>query len=794
MTPRAVRLVRLGAVAVLCLFVGRWSADFLAMRWWAAAISPEAERFVTGWALRGITLDLLAATIASAWFAAQGLLVARAITGVQVEHRVGDAAVREPIRTRTLILLAIVLGVVLGLVTGAGARAWRAPLALAWQGVPYGATDPLLDRDLGVYVALLPAWDLAQGFALLLAVLGLLLAASLYLAIGAIRRVDGRVVLHADARRHLGGLLAILAVVLAAGAFLTPYHLAASSDPPLGLLPSRTRILASRALAGAAIGVAVMSAAWALRARHSLVLAGWMVLGFGAAVERFLIPAFAAEASGSPTREADLRTLQGHLWGLKPREAAAPDSAPDPTALWDPVTLARVVGRPGLEPLAVSPGEPWLADSVVPTWLVAAAARGETSRLDVQRFRDGAMRDGSAELLERVTITDPRSLIGAPGWRPVAGTGGVPAGGWLKRVTLAWARQAPTMLRAAPTTALDWHLDPVERSRALLPMLSWRLGGITTAAGEPAWLVNGYALVGRAPLMRRVPWGGTEAAVVVPAVVGIVAVASGQVTLFQDPAGGPLADAWRRIAGGLIRPADQMPIALRNGLPYPEEWLAAQLAVLDGGEWGLGRRPGRRVADGPPEEPAVVWDGTEPRWQALYEDPARRLPAALVTAHRLEGLPVVEVARVEAVAATDGRELERRWARGVQLSRLRDSVRASGDSMLTGPIRWRWSSAGLEAWTVHVTEGRRTPPVALWIATARGGTLGGGRTVAEAWGSLAEERTPGARPADPDARDRLQVIREWVARADSALARGDLTAFGRAWEALRGLLTALQEP
>ena len=40
--------------------------------------------------------------------------------------------------------------------------------------------------------------------------------------------------------------------------------------------------------------------------------------------------------------------------------------------------------------------------------------------------------------------------------------------------------------------------------------------------------------------------------------------------------------------------------------------------------------------------------------------------------------------------------------------------------------------------------------------------------------------------------ERWLKAREWMARADSALARGDLTAFGRAFEALRKLLA--QEP
>src|SRR5690606_4491274 len=156
----------------------------------------------------------------------------------------------------------------------------------------------------------LPLWNLAHGFAMSLALLGLALAVALYAAIGAIQRREGSIELHGDARRHLGALLAILALVIAAGALLTPFRLAASVDPPLGILPSRLRLTAAHAMAGGAIAVALLSAAWAIRARHTLLIGAWLVMLLGLGMERLVIPAMAAEASGSPTREDELRRLE----------------------------------------------------------------------------------------------------------------------------------------------------------------------------------------------------------------------------------------------------------------------------------------------------------------------------------------------------------------------------------------------------------------------------------------------------------------------------------------------------
>jgi hypothetical protein len=795
MSPRAKRLLRLGALAVLLLFVGRWAADFLATKWWAAALSPAAEAFTTDWMLLGLTLDLCAIAVASTWFAAQAVLVARAIGTVQVEELVGTARIRQPIPMRLLLLAGLGLGVLLGIITGAGARAWRAPLALAWQGVTYGVTDPLLGQDLGTFVAQLPLWNLAHGFALSLAILGLALAFALYAAIGAIRRHGSSIEVHGDARRHLGALLAILALVIAAGALLTPYRLAASVDPPLGIVPSRLRITAAHAMAGGAIAVAIMSTAWAIRARHSLLVGGWLVMLIGWGVERLVIPAMAAEGSGSPTREEDLRALESTFWGLRLTEAAVPEAVPTPRVTWDQDALLRWLAQRGALPFAISPAAaPVRNDTIAPTWMAILSTREEPARLEWLTVVDRG-NGGQPDILQQATMPDARVYPGAPAWR-TTGDSGVRVGGWIRRVVLAWARQAPTMLRTPASSSVDWRLDPVERVRGVLPMLSWRLTGVLLLAERPVWVVTGFATVRRAPMMRDRSWGGLDVAGVTPAILGFVDIASGGLTLMQDPAADALGRAWATIAGSLIEPAGSIPQESVQSVAYPAEWLEAQLHVLEGPQWELGRRPGRRVADGPPEAPAVLWTAGEPSWQAPFEDPGRRSMNALVSAQRRDGTPQLQVARVDGVAPDNGRELERRWGRGIMIRQLRDSVRAAGDSLIAGPLRWHLSDGMLAASMSLISEGRKSPPALVWIATARGNLLGGGREVGAAWASLME-RSAGdsmAAPSAPDADARLAALRTWINRADSALARGDLTAFGRAWEAVRGLLGETEEP
>src|SRR5690606_27378474 len=113
-----------------------------------------------------------------------------------------------------------------------------------------------------------------------------------------------------------------------------------------------------------------------------------------------------------------------------------------------------------------------------------------------------------------------------------------------------------------------------------------------------------------------------------------------------------------------------------------------------------------------------------------------------------------------------------------------------------GPIRWQPGDGSLATSMSLITEGRRGPPTLVWIATARGSRRGGGRDLRAAWESLAERGAGDSTsaPSGPDADARLAALRSWIARADSALVRGDLTAFGRAWEAVRGLLGEAEEP
>jgi hypothetical protein len=87
-----------------------------------------------------------------------------------------------------------------------------------------------------------------------------------------------------------------------------------------------------------------------------------------------------------------------------------------------------------------------------------------------------------------------------------------------------------------------------------------------------------------------------------------------------------------------------------------------------------------------------------------------------------------------------------------------------------------------------ITGGLTGPVTLVWLGAMSPRTIGGGRTPAEAWDAVAASDADTLRDADRETAGRMEAVRSWMRHADSALARGDLTAFARAWEALRGLL------
>ena len=508
------------AALVVLLFAGQWVADFLADRWWAAALVPEAAGFLSGVHLLRLTLDAAAVLVATAWYAGHLLIVHRAIGSVQISRQVANLEIREAVTPATLLPLALGIGASLGVVAGLGAgREWPV-FALAWQGVSYGLTDPYFHRDLGVFVAQLPLWAVLHDFARLLAWSALGVVALLYVALGAIRWQRGRPAMSDHARRHVGLLLAGGALVLAWGFLLDPFEVAAEQAPTLASWAALD--LSTLGLAGACVAAAAVSVLWALRGQHLLMLAGWGVLLAGASLVRAMAPDATAPASEDVAAiRASMDRLAYGVDAVDDRVARPqPERGAGVPSLWTYASIGRMVTTDSQVLEAASPATVVVGGSALPVWLAVRAAPGGPA--SVLAIADGWTGAAAGPLSFRqndslaypgfvtyATLGPTASRPGAPRLVVDSGALGPAAGGRTRRLVLAWALQSARLLGPmSPTARVRWHLAPRSRVERLAPFASWEA---SVPDRESRGDVVGHAwLPGQRALSRLLTRSGTH--------------------------------------------------------------------------------------------------------------------------------------------------------------------------------------------------------------------------------------------------------------------------------------------
>lgn len=759
------------------LVAGHWIAHVVTDRWWAESLSPAAASVITNWHLLGLLLNLAAIGVASLWYAVNAALVVRTVASVQVTHHIGNLQLREAVPSRVLFLVAVSASVLLGIASGAGADAWRRPVIFAWEGVRYGVADPFLGHDLGVYVAQFPLWETLEHFAMLLAVLSVVFIAGLYAMIGGLRREGRQIRVHPDARWHLGLLLAIVAVTVSVHYLLAPFRVVLEAGALLDQSHAESQIRLTELLTGVAAATALFSVWWALRGRQTMLLAAWGVLGACALALRLAMPAFGDGTPPTAAHLAAVRAIDARAWGLH-LVAAQPvrDSLPPITALWDETLVDRWIARNhGVLEAATRVG-----DSSA-SWLVASQPDARAADLVLWRVTDRSPMDLPAPRVYPGLRVRPA----AERWARV--TNGVATGDAIRRLMLAWIEQAPAMMHRDSVADVDWHLDPVSRAHAVLPMLFWFGSDVVADSGRLLWVVQGFAVTPEFPFATSIDWRGETIAGMTPAVIGVVDARTGSTEFYRDPGGDSIANVWTSLAPRLIHPSRDLSPAVGAVLSYPPAWFGAQAAVLSGPTWSAGEVASQGWGV---NSTAPVWNAFgRPAWQALFFAASSGAVTAVATAARENAVPILTLERRTATgdAADSPQGVNALWSRDPEWRHLRDSATAAGDSLLPGSVRWFSGAAGAAMWRPWFLAPPAEGPAPLWVATALGAETAGGRTAAVAWTAALH---PAARTAvaPPDLGVQLIEARLWMARADSALKRGDLTAFGRAFEELRKTL------
>lgn len=805
MSRRGRRLTAALAGLVALLFVGRWTAGLLADRWWAAEISPAAVAFLTDWHILRLTLDLSGALVASAWFIGHLLLVHRAVGSVQVRRNVANLEFREALTPGLLLAVAVASGVLLGVLVGAGASGKWQEVALGWHGVAYGVGDPLLQHDLGLYLAQLPVWRAAHGFFLSLELLALGIVFGLYLVVGAVRWIEGRPAINNHARSHLGWLLAGLALALLWGYLLEPYELVAGPGQPIDRASWEAATLVAPLLAGVALATAGLSAAWAVRPRHALAAAGWIVLALASLVGHWIVPP-ALGGQGEPAVTPRMRERLDRLaYGMHSLEEVRLTSVPQASvprvpSLWNPAMVTRLVAGDSVTVLAVDAAVLALQGRRRPVWLAARTLAG--GRLSVSAIADDRVTPTGEPLFYRMGDSTPRPVAvplvelrddasrpGAPAYRVNSADGsGVTVGGWPRRVLLAWALQAGGVLGQLPGSArIDWRLSPDERLSRLTPFAQWGEAVPRMVEGELVWVADGYLASAVFPLSDRVVWRGKTVGALQAAFVGAVEARSGATRIYLRPGADDLAEAWSSVSRGVVEPAAALPEPLLRAAPYPIELFRVQARALEQEPWAagsLGARSGPASSDPPRSDVGWRADTTGPLLLAGFERTGERRLGALLVGGREEGQDALRLVRLDSAVAPPSRgALESRWSNFASYDALTDSIRADGGTLDHGPVRLELLANGIGAYQVHFAERAKGRLAIAWVSVAVDRRMGAGRTLKDAWSNLLGASAPTI--PGPAQATRLEEARRWLERADSSLRRADWGAFGRAWRELR---------
>lgn len=808
MSRRGRRLTGVLAVVVLLLFLGRWTAVLLADRWWAAELSPQAALYLTDWHVLRLTLDLAGILIASAWFIGHLLLVYRAVGTVQVRRNVANLEFREALTPGTLLTVAIAAGALVGLLVGVGASGWWREATLAWEGVSFRVTEPLQGRDLGVYVAQLPIWRATHGFLLLLVLLALTGVVALYMLVGAIRWIDRRPAINNHARSHIGWLLATLALVVAGGYLLEPYEVIAGALDHLDEPSWRTSQLISPVLAGVALATTVLSGWWAARARHTLVLAGWLVLGAASVVGHWLLPSVLGGSSARPIEARAVEQLERMAYGLEGLREVSTEETGQPTmpvvpSLWNPAAVARTHAPDSAHLVSVDPAVLTRQGKRRPVWLVVRSDPAQ--RVMISAVADNRVSSSGEPLFYRLSDTlshqAPTSLLElppdllqpeAPDFRLRHGDApGVPVNSWFRRLVLAWALQARELLGQLPSgTRIDWRLSPEERLARLAPYADWSAPTARVINGQLVWLLDGYLTSGTFPLSGRVMWKNQRVGSVRAAFLGTVNAESGAARVYLQPGADPVAETWARLSSGVVEPGSTIPELVLHAAPYPTELFRVQAQELEHPPWNAGSLGGAsRPSPTEPPLPQIGWsaDTSGPQLVSTFESRSERRLSSVLIGSRDDGRMHLRLVRLDSATTLPiTGVLENRWANFPSYDALTDSISEDGGKLERGPVRVDVDAGGPVAYQAYFGLRPAGGMVLAWVTVAARDRLGAGRTLAEAWSNLLGNTVP-APPGSPPS-GRLEEAKRWMELADSALRQGDWPEFGRAWNTLRSVL------
>jgi hypothetical protein len=777
------------ALLVVALVGGRWLAIETAERAWNRTFAGGETLIEARLLARLMQTFVLACGVA--WATANLLIVYRAIGSVQMPRRLGDLEIVEAVPRRVLFTGTVALGVVVGVFFSLGSGDWWRHAVLASAPPHFGVSDGTLQRDAGYYVGVLPWRAALQNRAFVFAAGILALVALLYGVIGSLRFRRGRIRASDYARAHCGALLACLALVLAWGAVLDPAEVIGGLHGPVDQAALSVRVPGADLVAAVAFVTAIISAAWGIRDRPTLILAGWAALILSIAAVHFVIPGVVRTSGESETGGGGVgsslarrrQLLERVAFGLTGLDAHAPapfasgDAAVQAGPLWDPARVAIVAGT--------SANAVALRVATEPTWLIAPTTGPRSLRIAVETDTGLALSNAprsDTALLFAPGAPSPGYIIASPDSAPALRVTGIPISGTWRRFALAWTIQAWDMLRGETKNhVLLWRRDVAERFERLVPFADFGTPAPLVQDGALWWVSWGYVSSESFPLVRPLEWRERELRYFRPGLVGAIRVATGETHVWLAPGYDSLTAAWARRFAPMIEPADRLPPGMRAQLAYPAEAFNVSVAQLvrasedsagSDAVWTLRPRTPFQLVAPPPGSPGEsrIWTGVAFESGVLVPKQFVGLCAGVVT--------------------PQGPRLYLWRARG-------SGIRLPGEllgSLVLKPGQMRIWPVGESVITMQaqfVDPAGVTPPppprvsqvfVTLDGRSGRGMSAGAALHGGE---QVVIDTSFGAR---------WERARRLAVQADSALGAGDLEQFGRLWRALLRELAPVRRP
>lgn len=307
-----VRLIVAAIVITIGLILLSFASEFLVDWLWFSSIG-YLQVFLTAIGAKAILfLSVLAATTVVLWL--NGVLAARFALQQLPQNPAAPwkvAGVTPPPDLSVMLrdrltrpwCIALGAGLLAVLVAASEAGNWGIFLQFLYQ-VPYGAEDPLYNRDIGFYLFALPAYLAIKNWMLLAIVLSALFAGAIYWVRGDIaydvhnRSISPTVITHGSAL--VGLLFAVKAWSYGLDRYLLLY-----GDNGVVVGASYTDVHLGLPALWLMIGLSIIAAfiAWAnLRARtYRLLAAGFILVGAGSVVLSSLVPSLFRHFVVKPT-------------------------------------------------------------------------------------------------------------------------------------------------------------------------------------------------------------------------------------------------------------------------------------------------------------------------------------------------------------------------------------------------------------------------------------------------------------------------------------------------------------